>query len=212
MHVAVFGATGKIGRQAVAQLLDAEHSVTTLVRNPGKLTLTHSNLRVVAGELAETNKVRSAISGTDAVISALGPTLDRKAAGTPLAEGTRNIVAAMDTEGVRRFIGMATPSVVDPRDRPHWKHRVFPMMARLAFPNALLEIRAMTAVVTDSDLDWTIARITNPTDAPAKGTLRVGYLGRDQVAMAMSRADIAAFLIDQLTDTAHIGSAPAISN
>jgi hypothetical protein len=45
-------------------------------------------------------------------------------------------------------------------------------MAKLAFPNALDEITGMTKVVTDSDLDWTIARITNPTDKPSKGTLR----------------------------------------
>ena len=62
-------------------------------------------------------------------------------------------------------------------------------MAKLAFPNALEEITGMTKVVTDSDLDWTIARITNPTDKASKGTLRVGYLGRDKVGSAMSRTD-----------------------
>ena len=86
------------------------------------------------------------------------------------------------------------------------------MMAKLAFPNALDEITGMTKVVTDSDLDWTTARITNPTDKPSKGTLRVGYLGRDKVGSAMSRADIAAFLAAQLNDTSHLKAAPAISN
>jgi hypothetical protein len=70
----------------------------------------------------------------------------------------------------------------------------------------------MTKVVTDSDLDWTIARITNPTDKASKGTLRVGYLGRDKVGSAMSRTDIAAFLTAQLNDTSNLKAAPAISN
>ena len=70
----------------------------------------------------------------------------------------------------------------------------------------------MTKVVTDSNLDWTIARITNPTDKPSKGTLLVGYLGRDKVGSAMSRNDIAAFLAAQLTDTSHLKGSPAISN
>ena len=57
-----------------------------------------------------------------------------------------------------------------------------------------------------------IARITSPNDKPSKGTIRAGYLGHDRVGSAMTRADIAAFLVDQLTDTTHLCAAPAISN
>lgn len=70
----------------------------------------------------------------------------------------------------------------------------------------------MTAAVTGSELDWTLARITNPTDRPAKGTLRVGFLGRDRVGWTMTRADIAAFLVGQLSDKTYLRAAPAISN
>lgn len=70
----------------------------------------------------------------------------------------------------------------------------------------------MTAAVTDSDLDWTIARITRPTDKPAIGTVRAGFLGVDRVGSAMTRADIAGFLVGQLTDDAFHRAAPAISN
>ena len=35
----------------------------------------------------------------------------------PLIDGTRTILYAMDAEGVERYIGMATPSLRDPRDR-----------------------------------------------------------------------------------------------
>ena len=34
----------------------------------------------------------------------------------PLIEGTRNIVDAMQASGLERYIGMATPSLRDPRD------------------------------------------------------------------------------------------------
>ena len=114
----------------------------------------------------------------------------------------------MNIEGVRRYIGLATPSVADPRDRSSVKAKVLPAIAKLAFSNALDEITGMTKVVTDSNLDWTIASITKPTDKPSKGTLLVGYLGRDKVGSAMSRTDIAAFLAAQLTDTSHVKTAP----
>jgi nucleoside-diphosphate-sugar epimerase len=43
-RVAVFGASGNIGRHVVNQLLAAGHIVTAYVRNPAKLTTTHPNI------------------------------------------------------------------------------------------------------------------------------------------------------------------------
>jgi nucleoside-diphosphate-sugar epimerase len=51
-------------------------------------------------------------------VSALGPSMDRKAAGLPLVEGTQHIVEAMQRHGVRRFVGNATPNVLDPGETP----------------------------------------------------------------------------------------------
>lgn len=100
----------------------------------------------------------------------------------------------------------------DERDNPTLKAKVLPVMAGLLFPNALRELVGMTTAVTASDLDWTIARITRPTNGKPKHTVRAGFLGRDKVGSAMSRADIAAFLVAQLNDQTFSRAAPAISN
>ena len=212
LQVTVFGATGKIGRHVIDQLLAAGHTVTAYARNPSKLTTTQPNLTVIQGGPDDPAGIGRAVEGADAVISALGPSLRRGATGTPVSDGTRTIVAAMQAAGVRRFIGLATPSVADPRDRPTLKGKLLPVMARLALPNALTELRGMTDAVTSSELDWTIARITSPNDKTATGTIRSGFLGRDKVGSAMTRADIASFLIGQLTDDTYQRAAPAISN
>ena len=70
----------------------------------------------------------------------------------------------------------------------------------------------MAEAIKASTLDWTIARITSPNDKPAKRTTRAGFLGRDKVGAAMTRADIADFLVHQLTDPTYVRAAPAISN
>ena len=70
----------------------------------------------------------------------------------------------MQRHGVRRYIGLATPSVPDLRDRPTIKARIFPAMAKAMFPNALTELIGMTKAVTGSDVDWTLVRITRPTN------------------------------------------------
>jgi putative NADH-flavin reductase len=212
MRVTVFGASGKIGRLVVEDLLADGHYVTAYLRDPCKLTISHPHLTAIEGQLSDPGRIRQSVRGADAVISALGPSLKRGAMGHPVTEGTQNIVSAMVAEGVRRYIGLATPSIADPRDQSTLKAKVLPVVARLAFPNALDEITGMTEAVAQSGLDWTIARITNPTDKPSKGTLRIGYLGHDKVGMAMSRADIAAFLTAQLDDVSYLKAMPAISN
>ena len=93
--------------------MDADQDVAAYVRNAAKLQVTHPRLRVIAGELANSEAIRHAVAGADAVIIAIGPSLDRKATGMPLVDGTRNIVNAMQAEGVERYIGIATPSLRD---------------------------------------------------------------------------------------------------
>jgi putative NADH-flavin reductase len=212
MKLTVLGATGGVGREVVGQALDAGHHVTAYVRNPAKLTVTHANLTVSGGELTARDAVQRAVHGTDAVISALGPALDRKAAGTPLVDGTRNVVDAMQAEGIERYVGMATPSLRDPRDGRSLLGVIVPFMGRTFLPRAYGELLAMSQLVTDSPLDWTIARFTRPTDGARTGTIRAGYLGRDRIGASITRADIAAFLLEQTTDTRFHRAAPAISN
>ena len=83
LNVAVFGASGNIGRQVVDQLLAAGHHVTPYVRNPAKLGVTHPHLRTVQGELTDAAAIAGAVDGADAVINALGPTLKRSARAPP---------------------------------------------------------------------------------------------------------------------------------
>ena len=212
MKVAVFGATGKIGALVLRRLLDDGHEVTAFVRSPGKLGIAAAAVDVVAAELTDEDVIREAVEDADAVISALGPPIDPFVRGTPLTDGTRRIVAAMHACGVRRLVALATVSVPDPRDRPRLLDRLVPIGIGLLIPGALREVQGISEVVATSELDWTVARIFAPIDVPANHTLRAGFLGRDSVGVEMSRADIADFLVDQISSSDFVGAAPAISN
>ena len=213
MKVAVFGGTGNIGRLVVEQLLARGDSVTMLVRDPAKVNQPESDrLRVIVRGLDDDDAIERTVAGSDAVISALGPSLKRGATGTPVTDGTKTIVAVMEREGVRRYVGLATPSIPDARDRPTMRAKVLRLAARTFLPNALSELIGMTDVIERSGLDWTVGRITRPTDGAATGRIRSGFLGQDRVGWAMTRADIAAFLVSQLKDDQYLRSAPAISN
>jgi len=212
MRSTVFGATGGVGRHVVNQAVDRADQVVAYVRNPAKLDITHPNLTVIAGELTDRDGVRRAVNGADVVINALGPSLDRKATGMPLVDGTRTIVEAMQAEGVERYIGMATPSLRDPRDTRSLLGLVVPFMGRTFLKRAYRELLEMSELVRGSSLNWTIARFTQPKDGERTGNVRAGLLGQDKIGAAITRADVAGFLLDQTTDTRFRRAAPAISN
>ena len=213
MNVTVFGATGGVGSQVVEQLRSRGHSVTAYVRNPSKVPSSWGNdVTVVTGELSDAAAVDSAVQGADAVVSALGPSLDRKATGLPLVEGTGNIIEAMQRHGVRRYVGNGTPSVLDPREKPTWQTRLSTFMAKRFLRRAYDELVGMSQIVMGSGLDWTIVRFLQPKDGPAKGTVRHGFYGTDKLSFGITRADIAAFTAAQVDDDRYIGAAPAISN
>lgn len=63
-----------------------------------------------------------------------------------------------------------------------------------------------------SDLEWTIVRPGAFTDGPRTGDYRRGSAGDDRsTKLKISRADVADFLLAQLTDDTYLGQTPAIS-
>jgi putative NADH-flavin reductase len=213
MNVTVFGATGAIGSLTVNELLANGHTVTAYARHPNKIPPGWGDrVRVVVGELSDAGAIDKAVAGADAVVSALGPSLDRKATGMPLIEGTRHILDAMKRHGVNRYIGHATPSVLDAQEKPTWQTRLVGFMGRTGLPRAYQELIAMTDLIRNAEVDWTIVRFTAPTNKPKTGRLRVGFYGTNRIGSAVSRADIAAFTAAQIDDHAYLHRAPAISS
>ena len=212
MKVTVFGATGAIGSLTVDELLDRGHEVT-YARNPAKIPARWGErVRVVIGEMSDAAAIDSAVAGADVVVSTLGPSLDRKATGLPLVEGTGHLLESMKRHGVNRYIGHATPSVLDPREKPTLQTRLIGFMGRTLLPRAYKELLGMIELITNAGVNWTIVRFTAPKDTPKTSKLRVGFYGIDKIGFPVSRADIAAFTAAQVDDDTYANAAPAISN
>ena len=213
MNVTVFGATGAIGQLIVDQLLRQGDNVTAYARNAAKVPRHWlGSVNVVIGDISDAAAIDAAVAGADAVVSALGPSMDRKATGLPLVDGTLLIVASMQRHGVRRYVGNGTPSVLDQQDRDTAQTRLIGWMARTFLPRAYREMIGMSRAVTDSGLDWTIVRFIAPKNGDATGIIRAGFFGRDKIGWSITRADIAAFTTAQISSGQYSRAAPAISN
>ena len=189
MNLVVLGATGGTGRLVVEQALAAGDSVTALVRSPQKLTLRHSNLRVVAGRATDTGDVARALIGADAVISTLG------GSGSVIADSTRAIVEAAPKAGVRRVVALSSFFVE--RDRLGAISR---LLTGVMMGSVIRDKSAGEQLLRQSDLDWTIIYSSPLTDGPASGFVQVvPEATKRRITDRISRADVAAWLLRAAT-------------
>ncbi len=209
MKIIIFGATGRTGLPLVTQALDAGPVVTAFVRNPNKIQISHAKLRVVRGDLNDAAVMEAAIAGQDAVLSALGPI----PAGPKdvMRVAFTNIIAAMQTTGVKRLISLTGAGVAQPGDEPKLINRFISMMLNLISKDTIIDSIEHARLVRDSNLDWTIVRVPMLTDAARGGNVRVGMVGIND-GMRIARSDVAAFMLKVLEDRSHIHAAPVISS
>jgi putative NADH-flavin reductase len=206
MKLLIFGSTGSIGRHLVEQALDEGHIVTAFARNPAKLDIKHTNLKVVQGDVMDFAAVEGAVQGQEAVLCSIGA--GRK--GTIRSEGTRNIVRAMEKAGVRRFICQSTLGVGDSRSNLNflWKYIMFGFFLREAYKDHEIQEK----YVKQSQLDWTIVRPAAFTDGERTGVYQHGFsVTEKNLKLKISRADVADFMLKQLTDNAYLHQTSGLS-
>ena len=116
MKLAIIGGTGKTGKELLQQGLEAGHTLTALVRNPKKLQVVHPNLTVIPGNVLNPKDLEDIFQGKDAVLSALG---HKRFLGPShiLSKGTENILHAMKTAKVSRFICITSMGINDNKYR-----------------------------------------------------------------------------------------------
>jgi putative NADH-flavin reductase len=207
MKLLVFGASGPLGRAITQAALETGHQVTAFARTPGRLG-GHPGLREVAGDVLDAEPVAAAVPGHDAVISALGQAKPSPA-GHDLHPGTAHIIAAMRAAGVSRLIWISSHGVGDARGRSGFVfERIFvPWRLRAEFADK----ERQEALVTASDLDWTIIRPARLTNGPATGKLRAQPRLPVTIRDSISRADVAQFVLGELKDGTHLLTAPTIA-
>jgi uncharacterized protein YbjT (DUF2867 family) len=206
MKVVIFGAAGQTGKHLVSQALETGHSVTAFVRDPAKLGVTHTNLRIVQGTSTDAAAVERAVEGQDAVISALGQVKPFQPG--LMVQTATNIVNAMKKHGVKRLVYLTGAGVTTPKDPPSFAARVIvPLMKVVAGP-MLEDSAAGVRIVQASDLDWTIVRGPRLGNNPPRGSYITGYIktGFEE----FSRADLADFMLKEAEKRQYVRELPIV--
>lgn len=203
MHIALFGATGGTGQQILTQALAQGHTVTALARDPSRLPA-QPGLATVGGNVLDPVAVATCLKGSEAVVCVLGSHGNKK----PIeAQGTQHILAAMRETGVRRIVVVTSLGVGDSREQ-------IPFLFRIIMDISLKSIMAakeeQERLVKASGLDWTIVRPGGLMDGPRTGTYRFG-VDRALKSGRIARADVADFVLRQLTDETFLHQTPAVT-
>lgn len=212
MKLLIIGATGPTGRELVKQAITQGHQVTALVRDAAMAAFA-SPVRMVVGDVLDAAALKTALAGQDAVISSLGS----KPSGPfkePmfLAEGTRNLVAAMRASGVNRLVNITGIGAGDSKGHGPWFYNLLiqPLILRGTYHDKTRQEK----IVRDSGLDWTLVRPAILTNGPGKGLEGVqaftSFAGMH--ATTIRRADVAAFCLREVTDRRFRLQAPVITN
>lgn len=210
MKLVVFGASGRTGRLVVAGALARGHEVTAFARATEALgDLAPRCARVVRGDIVDRVMVAEAMAGQEAVVYAVGPAGGQSAAAT--ADGALRVVRVMQKYGVRRLIALSAAGTAVAEDAPpSFFSRLFRSRPQAA-PADPGDWRRMEITVRQSELAWTLVRPAKLTDGPATGVYRAGPGHVLPDARPIARADVAAFVLDQLDTDLNVQHAVALS-
>lgn len=193
MNLTVLGAAGRTGRHVAEQAVTRGHRVTGFTRRPAALADCAGLASLVHGDGRDPQAARKAVQGADAVIAVIGPA--SRNGPHQVAEAAGALIAAMRNEGVRRLVVTSAYPLV--ADRP----RLLIALLRTILAAVYADAAAMERAVSDSGLDWTIARLNRLTSNPATGQARTSS-GLFTRPTAITRADAARVLLDITEDQA----------
>jgi putative NADH-flavin reductase len=206
VKLTIFGASSATGRLLVEKALAAEHDVTAFVRDPSRLGSMNGMLRVLAGDALNPSQVEEAIMGQEAVLSTLGP---RGKPAVMAAQSTRHIVDAMERHGVKRLVVVSVAGISVPQDRRGFN--LAGRLIKLILKDVFIDRENQLKVLEGSSLDWVAVRVPRLTDRPATGSVKA-FFGQASPAMSVTRADLADFMLQQLSSDQWLRQAPILSN
>lgn len=191
MKLAIFGGTGRVGKQVCDLALQDGHKLHLLVRREEEW-MQHPNIQVTVGDAKNPKDIEKILEGADAVFSGLGT--DKT---TTLTDFSEAIVPLLAEKGISRIVTIGTAGILNSRhEAGKYRFQTNESNRKLTF--AAEQHAHLYELFNDSSLVWTIVCPTYLPDGPVTGTYRteVDYLPED--GKQISTGDTAHFAYQQL--------------
>ena len=188
MKFAVLGATGATGRLFTALALKNGHEVAALVRDASKLSGT-DKLRVIVGDATDKQAVKRVVDGADVVVSTLGHV---PGDAPMMTTAVSNILAAARKQAAPPHCVIMTTMGVGGTSY----HIKLILSLFVASRKVIADYEtADAAVCRNGDVPYVLVRAGHLVDGPGTDKYKTSLAGCYHIAMKISRADVANFLL-----------------
>lgn len=204
MKIALFGASGRTGKEIMLQSLIKGYQVQALVRRIDSIDLRNEKLSLVEGDVLDAAAVEKVIDGADAVMVAIGARSAKEAQVHSL--GTRHIVDAMQKRGLKRIIVVSSAGLFGSKD----SNFIFGCIIRPIFLRKIFEAKLKELeILEQSALEWILVRPAGLIDGQKTGKY---HITEDRpTGKNITCADVAEFMLGQLNGSKYIRKMPIIS-
>jgi len=114
LKIALFGATGNVGKRIAREALDRGYEVLGVVRDPAQYQARDPRLRLVRGDATDAASVSRVAQGANVVVSAVSPRPDPRGLPAPsLASAASALIAGTREAGVRRLVVVGGSSTLE---------------------------------------------------------------------------------------------------
>lgn len=207
--IAIIGGTGKSGQYLVKEALNQGYTIKVLIRNPEHFTIQHPLLEVIQGDVTDYATLLQLTAECDAVISVLGLGIPNSIF-TVFSEATTNILRAMESHSIQRYIVITGLNVDTPMDNKGSKTQWGTNYMKENFPKTTSDKQLEYQLLNDSTANWTLVRLPLIEQTDERNAITHNL--QDCPGDAISATSLAVFLLQQLQETTFIRQAPFIAN
>jgi putative NADH-flavin reductase len=208
MRLIIFGASRGVGRALTELALDQGYQVTAFVRNASRLSLKHSYLNVVPGDVTNAADVEQAIQGHEMVFCTLGQ--DQRGATTLYSMAAQHITEAMNHRGIRRLMFLSNFGVLN-ETSSNFRTASTVVLAKLFLRGTLQDHQQALAAIQKYSWDWIAVRPMALTHGERTGKYRIELQGLPEGGTHIARADVADFMLKQVNSNEYVHQIPAIA-
>lgn len=202
MKLSIFGGSRGTGLRVIEEAVSEGHEIAALARRPETLKERFPGIHVIPGDVFNLENVKTAVKGSEVVISTLG-FVGRSKETKIYSEGVLNVAKAMEELGPRRLIVLAASQGIDPHpDFPWYASIMMKLIIQPLFGFAYRDMAKMTNRLAESDMNWTLVGVPMLTNGFGKGHYRSSINMPLHHAFRISRADVARYMLSILKDEA----------
>ncbi|MBB5394840.1 NAD(P)-dependent oxidoreductase [Mucilaginibacter sp. AK015] len=205
--LAVIGGTGKAGRYLVKQLLLKNFRIKLLHRKPEILSLESPHIEVIKGDARDYNAIYTLLTGCDAVLSCLSQPVGEPSI---FSDAARNILKAMHTVNISRYITIAGLNVDTPNDHKSAQTQFGTNWMYENYPATTKDRQVEYQLLADSKTDWTMIRLPLIDQTDDSRAITVSLV--DCQGSSISATSLALFMIKALKNGEYIKQAPFIAD